>query len=96
MREIIKEVLSKLAKVQYTGDPGLVKSISDEIRDKIKDLQLPKYKVFVHVVIGEIKGQGLQMSQRCFWDNETDNFVSENIKNETLFAVATAYGIYQY
>ena len=90
------EVLGRLKTTNYAGDVTLAKQTADEIRDRLKDLNLPKYKLFVHVVIGESRGQGVQLSNRCFWDADTDGFASESIKNDSLYAVATAYGIYQY
>ena len=96
VRAVLSEVLGRLKTQQYTGDVTLAKQTADEIRDRLKDLNLPKYKLFVHVVVGESRGQGVQISNRCFWDPETDAFVSEAVKNDTLYVLATAYGIYQY
>jgi hypothetical protein len=96
VRAVIADVLARLKTQNYTGDVTLAKQTADEIRDRLKDLNLPKYKLFVHVVIGESRGQGVQISNRCFWDDETDAFVSESVRNDTLYAVATAYGLYHY
>ena len=96
VRAVISEVLARLKTQNYTGDVTLAKQTADEIRDRLRDLNLPKYKLFVHVIIGETRGQGIQVSNRCFWEAETDAFVSESVKNDTLYAVATAYGLYQY
>jgi hypothetical protein len=96
VRAVLAETLARLKTHTYNGDVTLAKQTADEIRDRLKDLNLVKYKIFVHVIIGESRGQGVQISNRCMWDAETDAFVSEAVKNDTLYAVATAYGLYQY
>lgn len=59
-------------------------------------LHYPRYKVLVHVLIGEQKGEGVRVATRCLWDAETDNYTSHTFLNDSLFAVATVYGIYYY
>mmetsp|Transcript_67033 Transcript_67033/g.155584 ORF Transcript_67033/g.155584 Transcript_67033/m.155584 type:complete len:128 (-) Transcript_67033:133-516(-) len=98
-KEIIREVLqSKLAKATYNMDStqALTKQVADDIKDRIKDLGWPRYKIVVQVAIGEQRGQGVRMGSRCFWDSDTDSFASDTFSNESLFCVATAYGIYLY
>eukprot|EP00746_Dinoflagellata_sp_MGD_P010629 gnl/MRDRNA2_/MRDRNA2_121992_c0_seq1.p2 gnl/MRDRNA2_/MRDRNA2_121992_c0~~gnl/MRDRNA2_/MRDRNA2_121992_c0_seq1.p2 ORF type:complete len:126 (+),score=21.54 gnl/MRDRNA2_/MRDRNA2_121992_c0_seq1:97-474(+) len=98
-REIIKEVLhAKLEKATYHAEQTqvLTKQVADEIKDRLKELGLARYKIVVQVVIGEQRGQGVRMGTRCFWDVDTDSSASETFSNETLFCVATAYGVYLY
>uniref|UniRef100_A0A6U6Z4C7 Dynein light chain n=1 Tax=Alexandrium andersonii TaxID=327968 RepID=A0A6U6Z4C7_9DINO len=98
-KEIIKEVLqSKLEKAQYSMEEtqALTKQVADDIKDRLKELNWHRYKIVVQVAIGEQRGQGVRMGSRCFWDSDTDNFASETYSNESLFCVATAYGIYLY
>merc|ERR1739845_265609 len=98
-QEIIKQVLQeKLEKATYNMETTqmLTRQVADEIKDKLKDLMLPRYKIVVQVAIGEQRGQGVRMGTRCFWDSDTDSSASETYSNESLFCVATAYGIYLY
>ena len=55
-----------------------------------------RYKFMVNVVLGEQRGQGIRMGNRCFWDEDTDAFACETYHNDSIFCVATAYGIYMY
>ncbi len=55
-----------------------------------------RYKLLVQVVIGQQKGEGVRMGTRCFWDAESDNYASDTFTNDSLFCVATAYGVYMY
>ena len=98
-KEIIRDVLqSKLDKATYSMETTqlLTKQVADDIKDRLKELSLPRYKIVVQVSIGEQKGQGVRMRTRCFWDGDTDSYASETFSNESLFCVATAYGIYLY
>jgi hypothetical protein len=42
---------------------------------------MPRYKVVVQSVIGEVRGQGVRVTSRCLWDQETDSYVSFNWNN---------------
>ena len=98
-KEIIKEVLhAKLEKAVYHAEQTalLTKQVADEIKDRLKELALPRYKLVVQVVIGEQRGQGVRMGSRQFWDADTDSCASETYANESVFCVATAYGVYLY
>ena len=57
------------------------KEIADSVRDKLKELQIPRYKYMVQVVVGERKSQGVRMGCRCLWDSETDNFATAEFSN---------------
>ncbi|CAN0081150.1 unnamed protein product [Ectocarpus fasciculatus] len=84
MREIIKGVLeSELQGCTYHMDQATVqtKRICDEIKNGLKEMNLPRYKYVVQVVIGEQRGEGVRMGSRCFWDSETDNVASETYVN---------------
>ena len=99
MKEIIGSVLrDKLTGVVYHGDNTSLwcREISDEIKQKLKTLGLERYKFVVQVVIGEQKGEGVRMGCRCFWDPKTDNYAEEGFTNESIFAVAAAFGVYLY
>jgi hypothetical protein len=99
VKELIHSILlSKLADKQYNPDTcnELSKQICFEIKDKLKTLNYERYKFIVQCVIGEQKGAGINMSGRCFWDSDTDNFAESIYMNESIFCVAAAYGIYYY
>ena len=35
----------------------------------------------MHVVSGEMRAQGVRLTQRCFWDDKVDNVATETFKN---------------
>ncbi|CAE7496715.1 DYNLT2B [Symbiodinium sp. KB8] len=80
--------------VPYSAE--YTKELAEQIRDELRDLKLPRYKIMVQVVVGQQRGAGVRMGSRCLWDSITDNKASETLVNDNLFAVATAYGVYLY
>mmetsp|Transcript_80549 Transcript_80549/g.195261 ORF Transcript_80549/g.195261 Transcript_80549/m.195261 type:complete len:128 (+) Transcript_80549:70-453(+) len=84
----------KLGDSKY--DTEATAEIAHQIREKLKELKLPRYKFMVQVVMGERKGEGVRMGCRCFWDNDTDNYASETFVNDDIFCVASAFAVYLY
>ncbi|CAM6117912.1 unnamed protein product [Calypogeia fissa] len=96
-KEIIGAVLhEKLTGVRYNSEsaPLYVRDITDAIKSQLKDLGLDRYKIVVQAMLGEQKGQGFQMSCRCFWDPNTDNYAHDSFSNESIFCVAGAFALY--
>ena len=59
-------------------------------------MRRPDFRYVVQVSIGEQKGQGVRVVNRCFWDSETDNVTSVTFKNDAIFCLVTAFGAYVY
>ena len=70
------------------------REISDEIKQALKEEEWKHYKIVVQVVIGEQRGEGVNMAARCLWDPNSDDFAQEAFINERLFCVAAAFGCY--
>eukprot|EP00051_Salpingoeca_urceolata_P028391 m.486602 g.486602 ORF g.486602 m.486602 type:complete len:123 (+) comp24516_c0_seq1:216-584(+) len=99
VQEVIHSVLvEKLSGKQYDTDESLQLSteICDEVKSRLKGLQLQRYKFVVQATIGEQRGEGAKVAARCLWDSDTDNFAQDVFMNETLFCVAAAFGVYHY
>ena len=99
VKELLHSILlTTLADKEYNTETftDLSKSICAEIKEKLKNLNYDRYKFIVQCVIGEQKGAGINMSGRCMWDSDTDNFAESIYMNESLFCVAAAYGVYYY
>ncbi|KAI5101204.1 tctex1 domain-containing protein 2 [Silurus meridionalis] len=99
VKDCIKEILREhLSGVQYNPEeiPSLTQTLTEAIKDRIKDLDLDRYKLVVHVMIGEQRGQGVTMMSRCFWDSDTDSCAKEVYMNESMVCVAAVFGVYYY
>jgi hypothetical protein len=97
VRSILKEVLTEsLAEVNY--DPNtcrqLTKSISDNLRSRVKEMNIQRYKIICLVHIGQLGKQAMRIGSRCLWDTSVDTYTSFEFKNGSIFAVATVYGVY--
>lgn len=68
--------------------------ICDLIKEKVKTLISPRFKLVVVVHVGEKKGQGVQITSRSAWNENFDDFVTVNFTNSTLFVQATVYALY--
>mmetsp|Transcript_10136 Transcript_10136/g.9085 ORF Transcript_10136/g.9085 Transcript_10136/m.9085 type:complete len:133 (+) Transcript_10136:30-428(+) len=100
MKEIMSSVISnKLYNFnQYDAEKAneSVKSISEQIKQKLKSLGYDRYKYVVQVIIGERREQGVRTGTRCFWDSGTDNQATETFTNDYIFCVAIVYAVYLY
>ncbi|KAI9138690.1 Tctex-1 family-domain-containing protein [Paraphysoderma sedebokerense] len=97
VRRLTEDILKKgLQNVSYSAEkvPELTKSLSNQILQAVKKLEIPRYKLVAEVSIGEFKGQGIRVASRCVWDPNTDSYTSASYKNSTLFAVAIVFGAY--
>ena len=99
----VKEILHSILQAHLTDKEfnmetcsDWTKSICAEIKEKLKSMNYERYKFVVQCVIGEQKGAGINMSGRCFWDSDTDNYAESIYMNESLFCVAAAYAVYYY
>ncbi|KAM9183966.1 dynein light chain Tctex-type protein 2B isoform 1-T2 [Mergus octosetaceus] len=99
VKECIHAILKeKLADAQYVPEevPQLTKSLSEIIKDRLKEEGFDRYKMVVQVVIGEQRGEGMNMAARCFWDADTDSYAHDVFVNDSLFCVVAAFGCFYY
>ncbi|XP_070541649.1 dynein light chain Tctex-type protein 2B-like [Ptychodera flava] len=73
---------------------SLAANIADMAKHQAKIMGYERHKIVTHVVIGNITNQGIEICSRCLWDARNDDHASAFYKNSSLFAVATAYGVY--
>ncbi|KAI6053349.1 TCTEX1D2 [Marmota monax] len=87
VKDCIHTVLKEeLANAEYIPEemPQLTKHLSENIKDKLKEMGFDRYKMVVQVVIGEQRGEGVFMAARCFWDADTDNYTYDVFMNFIL------------
>lgn len=95
---IISEVLEANLAGKTSYDPiecsTLTKSISHEIKVKVKELDFKRYKIICCTTIGEKKDQDVRIGSRCVWDADRDNFSSASFENAHIFATAVVFAVY--
>lgn len=97
VRSILEEILTeRLAEAKYDAEQcrQLSKTISDTVKNRVKDLNIQRYKIICLVHIGQLGNQAMRIGSRCLWDTNCDTFASFDFKNGSLFASATVYGVY--
>eukprot|EP00483_Globobulimina_turgida_P001220 UN01222 len=72
----------------------LSQKISSEIKEKIKEFDIPRYKIVVQTFIGQVKGQSVFIGSRWLWNANTDNYVSVQWKNDYIYVTAMAFATY--
>ena len=99
VKSVIDAVLSeKLTGKEYAEDDAKEWSIEicEDVKAAVKATVYHRYKIIVQVTIGELRDQGVRVASRSLWDTDTDNYASETFFTESIFCVASAYGLYHY
>ncbi|XP_075280305.1 dynein light chain Tctex-type 4 [Opisthocomus hoazin] len=76
------------------GSAPLAQSLAELLRSRAKEVLPPRYKLVCQVLLGQRGQQSLLVASRALWDPESDSFASATFSNTSLFAVATAHGVY--
>ncbi|XP_076462078.1 dynein light chain Tctex-type protein 2B-like [Babylonia areolata] len=98
VHQIIKETLENhLDGFQFNPKftTTMTKVLSDELKDRVKQLGFPRYKLVTSVVMGERREQGIMITSRCAWDVKLDSYATYTYQNKSLFCTASVYGIYR-
>lgn len=100
-RGVVQKVVQKIIDDKLTGlqyEPAkasqISKELSDMIKEKVKTMGYPRYKLLVQVTVGQRAGQCLRLATRCLWDTAADNSCSACFENESMFCVAMVFGLY--
>ena len=97
VKEAIQRVVEeRLSGFEYSAKRCALMSrvLTEEIREKVKELRNERYKIVCMVTMGQKKGQGLRLGSRCVWDHNVDNHVTYNWQDENSFCSVTVFGVY--
>merc|ERR1711957_117744 len=83
-------------KEEYVSEEakGWTLDVSNDIKTAVKELNIPRYKIIVQVVIGEQASQGVRVASKSLWDTTSDNWASFTFQNNAVFAVGMVFGCY--
>ncbi|KAG0250613.1 hypothetical protein DFQ27_009322, partial [Actinomortierella ambigua] len=80
IQQILQDTLAN--KTYHAKDSQLWSSaISKQVKQKLIDMELSRYKYVVNVVLGENLGEGARMDARCHWDQESDGHAQAFFSN---------------
>ncbi|RDD46239.1 Tctex1 domain-containing protein 1 [Trichoplax sp. H2] len=68
--------------------------LAEKIKDGVKKLHLPRYRLICYVNIGQKSGQCISVTSQCLWDDNLDNYASYCFQNASLYAVCVVYAVY--
>lgn len=99
VKEIAYDILeSHLKGLPYDNEEctKLSRTLADTIKQQVKALGNPRYKIVAIVAIGQVMDTfpSVSFTSRCIWNDKLDNFVETVYKNRQLYAVALVYGVY--
>lgn len=97
VKNIIKELMEKHLDGEYYSSEFCkitAKSLSDLIKERVKALNYPRYKIICFVHIGQICKQGIKIASLCLIDDNFDNFAEHHYEGSDFFAVGVVYGFY--
>uniref|UniRef100_A0A0R3RIY6 Tctex1 domain-containing protein 2 n=1 Tax=Elaeophora elaphi TaxID=1147741 RepID=A0A0R3RIY6_9BILA len=98
-RRILEEVLAESLGgyiFESCSAEQLSNSIASVIQNRLKGLNLPKYKYIIQVILGEECGQRVRAHAACMWDSDTDSVARHVYANEHLFCEAAIFAIFHY
>ena len=97
IRAIITEVIKENLK-EKTYDPTVLSSkcrlASDIIKERVKHLDVSRYKVVASMIVTQKAEQGMVFCSRCLWDHKNDNMVSVRVEHGDFFVVGTVFVVY--
>ena len=93
MQDVLKEFLND---VEYSHVLGqrMSKLLADTIKTRVKEFRWNRYKIIVHVIIGENKEQDIRAASRFLWNEKTDSYASATFSTKSLFALAVCFAVY--
>lgn len=87
-----KQLRGKIYDYMTAGD--ITRNLSAQIKNKVKDLNFPRYRIICQVLVVENKGEGFEAASSFLWNSKTDNHTCVTYKNDSLAAVAMIYGVF--
>ena len=97
VKAVVQQALEEnLKDMQYSRETcqQMTFTLTELIRNRVKELNYERYKMVCIVNIGSFQEQSMRITSRCLWDTDTDTFVSVTFQNKSLYANAMVYGLY--
>ncbi|WAR00372.1 TC1D1-like protein [Mya arenaria] len=69
-------------------------NVANVIKNEVKQLNMPRYKIICQVIITDTKDQAMEAASKFLWDQNTDNHVCATFANAHLSAYAIVYAVY--
>ncbi|CAD5123476.1 DgyrCDS11822 [Dimorphilus gyrociliatus] len=74
--------------------PRLICSLTNMTKNRMKDLGYDRYKYVVQIAYGQVNDQGFRMASRALWNSQSDNYLTVEYKNDSIFLVCIVHAVY--
>ncbi|XP_022101751.1 tctex1 domain-containing protein 1-B-like isoform X2 [Acanthaster planci] len=93
-RQVLEANLTEKTRYEPRTCAIFTQRIAEEIKMRVKELKIPRYKIACQVFMGSVSGQCQRMVSRAVWNTDTDNFATWTYQNNSLYAVALVHCTY--
>lgn len=95
MYSILQSSLEGIESYDPSQCAQLVTELCVKIRNTIRDMKIPRYRIMCIVHIGQKESHGgLMVGSRCIWNSEHDTFTSTHYSNSCIYAAAIMFAVY--
>jgi hypothetical protein len=97
IRRITSNIIgATIAGYKYDGSHAkeFTAILADRMRNQMKQLPYPRYKIVVQVSIGQKKGQALRVASRCLWDLKWDRHITITKETSDAYVNVTIFFVY--
>ncbi|CCD64418.1 Tctex1 domain-containing protein 2 [Caenorhabditis elegans] len=96
IQEILGEKLGALTIYNVDEAELVSKDISASIRERLKGLQLPRYKYVIQTMIAEQCGNGATTAVQCVWDEDCDGYLTQRYVTGSIWCEVLVFAIFHY
>lgn len=97
VRDVIRAVLQENI-TEKVYDPSMCgqkcQLISEIIKERVKALDMNRFKIVCMVMIGQVFDQSMIVTSRCLWDHRFDNSISVEYKRGDIIAIGLVFAVY--
>ncbi|KAI3382322.1 hypothetical protein SNEBB_003358 [Seison nebaliae] len=94
--EVEKYLEDRLKNEKYNSDQttSLLRQLTENIRQRVKENGCNRHKIVMTVLIHENTTTDCRIASQCLWNPEFDSFVTCQYANKHLVCICTVYGLY--
>ena len=94
MLKAMKYFLASQPRYEADKCARITRLLVDDIKQRVKQLDYRRYKIVVHIVIGQKCEQDMLVASRAVWDAKLDNMASVTYSVKDIVATATVFATY--
>ena len=99
VKAVVEEAIGQLvggSKSRYDPEScrAMSKHLADDIKSRVKELGFARYKTVVHVMLGQLADQSMDVASRCVWDAKNDNRSTVTLQTGDLYVVVNVFATY--